>query len=410
MSIEYQQDWNTRLGYCGCCPMPLCPPPTILCEKKSVSFPACGHFFSNLFGAASMEPWMPNDPAFMTCEQKCVRYKIAEVTIKNTVSANNGSGSTYELSIDHVYTKEYEFVGEDSDPRLCESEVIASGGGSSTEEIPFVADNQWIKQEITYTLNPDGTATGTVTDTYQDPAYNETYPFGPIPFSEVFYPTDSWDNDLLEANSSGTEPFEIFGEEVDLDWELEVRYAEPIAVATMGTEATAQLALLDWALGACGASRSISRGFCLPDDSDPSDSVVPVPEEIPDCVQGIAETVFRYKLCVPPEHEGTYFRAEWDEVFYPEGWDDSTDPTPPAPVVTPKSWTWTGVAGGANNSDSNPSNDSEDRCSEWGLEVKVPAGEEGITVIRNMRTSCYSSSPYGTKYTLHESFGIYVEP
>lgn len=407
MSIEYQQDWNIRLGFCGCCPMPLCPAPVVTCETKTVGFNACGHFFRNPFGAASMEPWMPDDPVFMECEEKCIRYASAAATVTNNVSADDGSGSTYELSLAHTYTKTYAYGG---DPRTCQETTGASGTGSSVEEVPYVADNVWIKQEIEYTLNADGTATGTVTETFPDPIYNDTYPFGPIPFSEAFLPADSWDNGTLTGSSSGTEPFEIFGEEFDLNWTLEVVYTGPITQADLEAEATTRLTALDWATGGCGASRDLARGFCTPDDSDPSDSLIPVPEEVPDCVQGIAETVFRYKLCVPPEHEGTYFRAEWDEVFYPEGWDDSTDSDPPEPVVTPKSWTWTGPAGGVDNSDSNPSNDSDDRCSDWGLEVKIPAGEEGITVIRNMRTSCYESSPYGIKYTLHESFGIYVAP
>ena len=33
--IETLQDWNTRLGYCGCCPMPVCPAPVVVCESKT---------------------------------------------------------------------------------------------------------------------------------------------------------------------------------------------------------------------------------------------------------------------------------------------------------------------------------------------------------------------------------------
>ena len=32
--IETIQDWNARLGYCGCCPMPVCPTPVVVCEAK----------------------------------------------------------------------------------------------------------------------------------------------------------------------------------------------------------------------------------------------------------------------------------------------------------------------------------------------------------------------------------------
>jgi len=32
--IETLTDWNTRLGYCSCCPMPECPQPLLSCEAK----------------------------------------------------------------------------------------------------------------------------------------------------------------------------------------------------------------------------------------------------------------------------------------------------------------------------------------------------------------------------------------
>ena len=32
--IETIEDWNTRLAYCGCCEMPVCPTPTFVCEAK----------------------------------------------------------------------------------------------------------------------------------------------------------------------------------------------------------------------------------------------------------------------------------------------------------------------------------------------------------------------------------------
>lgn len=45
MAIETLEDWNTRLGYCGCCVMPSCPTPTIDCQVKE--------------GAQSAYLWLP---------------------------------------------------------------------------------------------------------------------------------------------------------------------------------------------------------------------------------------------------------------------------------------------------------------------------------------------------------------
>jgi hypothetical protein len=41
--IETLDDWNVRLGYCGCCEMPACPSPTIIHNKKPETFSgSCG--------------------------------------------------------------------------------------------------------------------------------------------------------------------------------------------------------------------------------------------------------------------------------------------------------------------------------------------------------------------------------
>jgi hypothetical protein len=108
-------------------------------------------------------------------------------------------------------------------------------------------------------------------------------------------------------------------------------------------------------------------------------------------------------------HEGTFFRIDWDEVFYPLGWDaviddpenpgeEIPDPAAPVPVLTPKSVEWTGPG------------DLEDATdatwlTEWSAVVRVPEGEEGTVEVRNVRYSCYRSRA-GSKPQVAESFGI----
>jgi len=99
------------------------------------------------------------------------------------------------------------------------------------------------------------------------------------------------------------------------------------------------------------------------------------------------EKRFRYRFTVPASHAGTYYKIEWDEVFFPEGWGE---PGGIAPTVTPKSWEWTGG----------------DKVGDWSLEVKVPEGELGTVELRNIRFLC-ARTPWGEK---PETMGETYEP
>ena len=52
--IETLQDWNTRLGYCGCCPMPTCPIPVVVAEYKH-----SGNFSSRTRAVGDEDPDPP---------------------------------------------------------------------------------------------------------------------------------------------------------------------------------------------------------------------------------------------------------------------------------------------------------------------------------------------------------------
>jgi hypothetical protein len=480
MSIEYQQDWNTRLEYCGCCPMPLCPPPTVLCQSirfgvvtagfvvfpedstpdSDSTTPPCELYLSQTAsriwsgintstdsyltsgGTSVSRPDFPYDSRVVTgsltrsvileydqgWSASAVQCGVASIAAQTTRCEILGSfqeeenvGYVYDspelrkvltlLSRDYSYEEisgelnpaytqwesdfaqwEIDFAEYEAEYQEAYDEWVDGGMvGPEPDYDPPVEPNEPAEPVEPIQFWPPCTFKTTTITTFYEVVFEDGEPFAelvestpedPNPLTEEFLDT------ILRPPSSATEP--------------PVEYEN-------ATTVSAELALgLAWVRGEIE----------FPDDIDStSDKCAPEAnctaffgsEEL-DCTGEISGQDFRYRLCVPAEHEGTYFRAEWDEVFYPEGWDDSQDSDPPLPVVTPKSWEWTGPPGGANDSDSNPSNDTEDRCSPWGLVVKVPDGQEGFTVIRNMRTSCYAASPYGTKYTLHESFGIYVEP
>ena len=109
----------------------------------------------------------------------------------------------------------------------------------------------------------------------------------------------------------------------------------------------------------------------------------------------------RYRLGVPPDYAGSYYKAEWDEVLFPQGYDARipdpnytppaqqppggwppvpTIPDPAAPqpsLVSHKSWEY-----------------SEDEFSEW-FEVAAP-DVRGEIRIRNLCVIAYRT-PWGTR-------------
>jgi hypothetical protein len=107
----------------------------------------------------------------------------------------------------------------------------------------------------------------------------------------------------------------------------------------------------------------------------------------------VARTIFDYRWMVPDSHLGSYYRIEWDEVFYP---------TSGAQVVTNKAWEWSGATGG-------PPPDTH-RWSDWALTVSVPENNTGTVEIRNVKVKCYRDSGYGEKFQIINSYGIYTPP
>lgn len=140
----------------------------------------------------------------------------------------------------------------------------------------------------------------------------------------------------------------------------------------------------------------------------------------PDCPDGpptaAAETKLRksrYRLGVPAgystaEHPRSTYEAQWDEVFFPDGWnrmiddpdyvppDPLPDPPPPVPqikdpdapppvLVASQSWTWAGSM--------------DEPWSEWFV-LDAPA-EVGETRVVNLMVLCYRSSRIGQKPTAY---------
>lgn len=104
--------------------------------------------------------------------------------------------------------------------------------------------------------------------------------------------------------------------------------------------------------------------------------------------QQLSDTVLRarwvrMRWTIPESWDGTYFRIEWDEVFFP---------TSGSPTVSAKSWEWTGG----------------EKASDW--HVTAPNADGGETEIRNARYICYHGERYGVAPQIHDEFESYEPP
>jgi hypothetical protein len=139
-----------------------------------------------------------------------------------------------------------------------------------------------------------------------------------------------------------------------------------------------------------------------------------------------AATAIRYRWRVPPCHPGSWYRIDWDEVFFPQAYldwlsdaqadpdgieqfDPNADPPPELPTITPKSWTWTGTALGPCDPEDEENNYDyryalPERISPWSLPLIPPA--PGTMEILNARVTCYRN-PFGSKPQLvNDALGI----
>lgn len=101
--------------------------------------------------------------------------------------------------------------------------------------------------------------------------------------------------------------------------------------------------------------------------------------------------VMRYRwematLSYPNNNYPSEVRLTWEEIFFPDGWDDDEvdEEDRPLPVVTPKAVVWKAPAGVAPDT----ARFTEDWYTEWSNPVAVPADQKGHVRIHNLRYSC----------------------
>lgn len=381
MVIETLEDWNTRLGYCGCCEMPSCPTPEQECQDMS--------------GEASVTGCAPFvQPAGEPTDDLPTIYKT-----KTAISGDRYTGNGW---------------GYQSGP----------GTGDISGEVKYTVVANWSNilgepQDITASADintHNWPSTGDCSgDSFTGSAGN-----APLPF-DVDYDAGTeattceateWKVATNHTSSSGTEPDLLgcpgpFSSDEKTAWDYQWEEITDGAKLTdeetkdgLRTKAVTDMAS-SWPSTPEGNGCIASYVTTWPTIGDIG--------EWPDCPDGPPSasatttlTKSRYRWKIPASWTGTYFKITWDIVFFPDGWDATIDdpdyvppdplPDPPPPIpqipdpdATPPSfisedltYEWTGG----------------DRTSGW-YEIDVPT-EEGESKVMNVRFLCYRS-PYGSK-------------
>lgn len=132
----------------------------------------------------------------------------------------------------------------------------------------------------------------------------------------------------------------------------------------------------------------------------------------------------RYKWQVPPCFPGSYYKIEWDEIYYPiafdewlddaiaseggiQAFDPNLNPPPELPTLTHKVWEWTGAALGDCSGDPDEfdeRNEIEARKSDW--YYIDPPMETGRITVGNVTALCYRSK-FGNLPFKIDSFDIF---
>lgn len=146
-------------------------------------------------------------------------------------------------------------------------------------------------------------------------------------------------------------------------------WSDPETRATLTASARAVLDAMDFEpFGSCSAAYQYANLLEGCPDADP--------DSLP---SSVSLTAIRYRFQIPATHTGSYFRIEWDEVFYPS--------TGAPSILAERSVEWTGPGSG----------DADDPSwfTPW-IEVAAPE-DPGTIEIRNIAFTCYHGDKFGAK-------------
>lgn len=140
--IETLTDWNTRLGYCGCCEMPACPTPVLTSQKIDADASLSWQVFTTGVGykrdrrtsyADGGHELMRNIPAYKA-RINGVTFETAPLTLVETVPPLTGAATfTYEniISAGDITTARAEGYARLETEKDWDTDGISTGSGKS---------------------------------------------------------------------------------------------------------------------------------------------------------------------------------------------------------------------------------------------------------------------------------------
>jgi hypothetical protein len=337
--IETLDDWNDKLEQCGCCFMPECPAPIVVCENNYATIDAANN-------GIDFTPGEDYDPLVDPLYYRRVIYHYEGPAIE-------GDGITG--SLDFTETSE---LGGTFDTVTCSGgnvdipsvTTISSGGGSFYYSSTFDVECE------------EGTVSITIYEDWIFSSNPNTYTV-----TEQYYVDNDFCNpDALVVDSGeGGDWLILIGS--FFDYTETITYELPVTYSDFLAEIPNLITLATTADDECWYSPEFTCAASLE-------------IETPGVLIRIKATALRVRFRIPDTHTGSYFKITYDIAEFP---DDGA----PSLVSEDNVIEWTGPGTGAS---SDPS-----WLTDW--VVIEPPEVSGERRIVNVRYTCYSGAKYGAK-------------
>jgi hypothetical protein len=378
--IETIEDWNARLSGCGCCEMPVCPAPVMVCEGMYVSIYSSGHYDYDTepSGEFNISLWK-----IYKTKKNEISYPVS--VNDDTTGSGSGGGSkviisgsftiTSTESVDKAWYKggcnywdntgtitwigdgsynrqlwyEYPCLGEWYTRKYEETNGTYTYIGGNANPLPppdFYDDNFWIAETTatyyTYTCTESGLVVDEEIITENSSSYWQS------PFVISTHAAGNFAGGVYTTTNFYEEPvtWEEFKAEM-LAW-IEENKADGC-----------------WESWSCRSERSS------------------YPPTQYNTGGGITAEILRFRFRIPYTHTGSKFTITYDVAEFPQ--DEDVDPFF---VSEDNVVEWTG-----------PGNQEDPEGDSWftpWVEIDPPE-ESGERRIVNIRYTCYSGTKYGVK-------------
>ncbi len=376
MKIETLSELNSILDGCGCCTMPICEyPPTAQIEAYTIYLCGVSPNMTRVTPSSTSEA-LEEDIILYSHYTWSLSSGPTDTTLQDGSASENGT-----------YTPEpkvQEFCGA--------RRVDASFSYTNTVYYDSSKTQAQTLEEASYSINTisvPGTLSGTISLIEYDTSGNITSDTtDPSSFAYSGPQTEGTITDPAWTIGVSTATLTYNDDGIILsDWEGNATFT----FVDVYTQFSATAELFD---------AEIADPFWLPAFSSSIANVTLIKASDNTRIISANATRGKYRWKIPSSHTGSYFRVDWDEVFYPVGW-DSEEIGAPVPIVTPRSVEWTGPGNTADTNDAS-------WFTVWSNVVKVPNNLEGTIFLRNVLYKCYRSTQFGSAPTLAISFGVYV--